>query len=538
MMQRAARRQAIWRKALVVVLLLAFPALLCVAPANSPAEPLPTPTPTPRASATPTATSRDATPSPSETPEPVKPYNLTASPSDTNVEIHWRGNSRSYVVQVSADPAFSSPIAQTTKSETAFISGLSPATSYHARVAPSGAPDEVNTIDFTTTAVFTIPAPAPEQNGATLSELTVKWKAPEEGLSYQVELATDPAFTAVTRENTSAANVTFGALKGNTSYLLRLRGVADSQVVTDWSEPIEVATVAPVGLRVASYNILCANCRDGAHSWANRRKLVAKTIVDQDVDVVGLQEASYSSGSVKGKVAQFQDLANLLGSPYKLTEPKKSRKGGWGVRIIYNSERVKMLEHGVYLLPGPDKLRYLSWAIFEQLATGQRFFFSSTHLEPTNDKGGSTKYYNARKKQAQVVVQQIAANNPDKLPVIAVGDYNSTKFDKPTNAPYDIMQAAGYLDPLGNAYKSRAQTDGDFVEKRINTEYSSYNSFERHARKVSGGVNGSNPDYIFVSEMRVSEYETVVNLNKNGDWIGTIPSDHCMIRATVWLPED
>ena len=43
-------------------------------------------------------------------------------------------------------------------------------------------------------------------------------------------------------------------------------------------------------------------------------------------------------------------------------------------------------------------------------------------------------------------------------------------------------------------------------------------------------------DYIFTTPMRVSEYEVVLRLNSAGRVTGPIPSDHNMLKATVWLP--
>jgi hypothetical protein len=43
-------------------------------------------------------------------------------------------------------------------------------------------------------------------------------------------------------------------------------------------------------------------------------------------------------------------------------------------------------------------------------------------------------------------------------------------------------------------------------------------------------------DYIFVSPMEVKQWEVVARLDKSGRFIGTIPSDHNMLRATVVLP--
>ena len=117
-----------------------------------------------------------------------------------------------------------------------------------------------------------------------------------------------------------------------------------------------------------------------------------------------------------------------------------------------------------------------------------------------------------------------------------VGDFNSYKWLAPSNGPYDVLLGAGFVDPLGNAYKSTTTAPGATVEKRINTSLSSYNNFERKVRSFPNNINGTYIDYILTTPMRVSEWETVVNMDGNGNFIGVIPSDHNLIRATLWLP--
>lgn len=299
---------------------------------------------------------------------------------------------------------------------------------------------------------------------------------------------------------------------------------------------------------MGSYNIQCANCRD----WQPRRQGVAGTIVDARLDVVGLQEASHAQLKGSGRT-QFEDLARLLApAGYRLTNLNRfncrnsdtmkncrtlARGASGAVRIAYNTATVRLIRQGsrqLADLPGIGRDRYVAWAVFEHKINGKRFLFTSTHLEPRNDTGGSQVFYRIRKAQAQNVAGVIAGQRRG-LPAIAVGDYNSTKWDTPSNAPYDVMRAAGFVDPLGNAYRSTSRTAGGTVEKRINTEYSSYNNLQRDGRRTSG-VNGSNPDYIFVTPMRVLDYETVVDVDAAGRLTGVLPSDHNLIRATVLLP--
>ncbi|MGI3780297.1 MAG: hypothetical protein ACRYG2_05920, partial [Janthinobacterium lividum] len=193
--------------------------------------------------------------------------------------------------------------------------------------------------------------------------------------------------------------------------------------------------------------------------------------------------------------------------------------------------RVELVAQGSLLLPVPKGKgdNYMTWAELRQVSTGRRFMFSNLHVV------GNDEDYQIKREQAEGALAELKAHNPDGLPMIAVGDWNSSRFEKPSNLPYDVYVKAGFVDPLGGRYKTH-KPKGATVEHRINTWLNSSNS--SWARKPPGHkswVNGSYIDYILTTKMRVSEWETVAKLKK-GKLVGTIPSDHDMVRATVWLP--
>jgi hypothetical protein len=96
---------------------------------------------------------------------------------------------------------------------------------------------------------------------------------------------------------------------------------------------------------------------------------------------------------------------------------------------------------------------------------------------------------------------------------------------------------AGYIDPLGGAWRTTSTAPGALVKHRIRTWANSFNGFDRTVTRRDGWINGSYIDYIMVSKgISVPEWETVVKLDKDGNLDGIIPSDHNMIRATVVLP--
>ncbi len=470
-------------------------------------------------------------------PLPV-PSQVKIGPRSDLAVITWTSpDATGWLIEVSPDYAFRNARRITATSTIAVVTDLKPATTYFARVRTvyrDSYSDPSGPVWFTTEPTpYPAAPPALEVEADTTTSVVARWPEVAVAAAYEIQYGAEPTLSSVETVTTEQPEKRLTKLERATTYYIRVRATdAEGQAVSEWSAIAEVTTPDQLPLRVASWNVLCANCSKGKASWAKRRSAVVATIKAQDPDVLGVQEAS--QGRIAGGGSQYMDLVNRLGGPYRITDAQ--RGASLAVRIIYNSDRVDLLEKGSAFLPKGKSRRAATWAIFQQKTTGERFFFLSTHFEPTNDKKGSRTNYNTRRRQANAVVDLIRRNNPDELPVIAVGDYNSTKWEKPSNGPYDIMQSAGYLDPLGNGYRTRGTAPGAFVEKRINTSYASYNMYTRKARNFPGQLTGSNPDYIFVTPMRVSEYETVVNVDSSGRWIGTIPSDHNMIRATVWLP--
>ncbi len=387
--------------------------------------------------------------------------------------------------------------------------------------------------------------------------VSLKWASRGKGLRYRVALSTSKSFSGASYYYINGTSTTVTNLIDGAAYYARVRVVSktinailgDESASIQFSTPGLPVTPGPATVTVASYNVGSKSDTKGG-TWATRRSAVVSTILSQRPDVIGLQEAS--QGKLGGKdLSQAEDLVNRLGKPYALantaryncanpTSPHKCAAQYQGAansqKIAYNAQTLTLLQQGSKKTSSSKtkmtEQRYVEWAIFRHKETGKQFFFANVHLDP----GKTSKVVAMQKKQLQQILDVINAKNPTQLPTYVVGDFNSHKWIDPANAPYDLMVRAGYVDPLGNTHKSTKEAPGAIVEKRINTEYSSINSWQRVAPKKSEWVNGIYIDYIWTSKgIEVPEWETVVKVDKSGKFIGQIPSDHNMLRATTVL---
>ena len=459
------------------------------------------------------------------------PSNIAVSTRATVAVVSWsapREVPRFRVQVTTADAAL--VLSQEASGSLAVVTGLRPGVDYLAQVTPldsdgtAGTPSQP--VKFLTS--FAASAPVVSLDSPTSSSVEVSWDGSDKD-RYEVAwfLAGETSGRPLGTTRTKGTSFTIGQLSPDKSYAVRVRLLdAQSKPVSDWSEPATVTVRAVRPLVVATFNIKCANC-SGGQSWASRRGAVAATILGQSPDVVGLQEAS--QGKMKGRsISQVQDLLNALGGTYRVLKGPAPRSA---VSILYNPKRIKVNQSGLTTLPRTSGMhinRYVMWAELTQVATGKAFFFSSTHLEPQLSAS-------IRVRQAQAVVANVRAHNRKGLPSIVVGDFNSHKWTAGGNRPRNVMLGAGYVDPLGNSDRSMGSTPNATVERRIRTNFSSYNDYQRRPDRFPY-INGTYLDYIFTTPMRVSEWETVVRIDSSGRFIGTIPSDHNLCRATVWLP--
>lgn len=313
-------------------------------------------------------------------------------------------------------------------------------------------------------------------------------------------------------------------------------------------------------LRVGSFNVSGVtfdHLASGDQSvWKERRGKVASQILGEKLDAVGLQEANpssvYKDRLVNG-ANQFMDLKNAIseqGGHYALTNEYpyncvratssvncvyQDRGAALDNRILYNTDTSSLVKQGSmrYTTQTAGKYeRYLVWAVLKNNLSGKQFLFTNTHLDP----------YSSTTRVAQWK-QSISKTNSIKgsLPVIAVGDYNTSKFTNYAKQMLPAMKSAGYGDVLNQEYAVNPVR----VPRAETTTMAYVNSFNAYRRDATPycycsrkDKAGNNIDWVFASNnLPVKNWKVVMDIDTITMQLrGVIPSDHSLVRAVLTLP--
>lgn len=177
-------------------------------------------------------------------------------------------------------------------------------------------------------------------------------------------------------------------------------------------------------LKVISYNIRNGEAKDGTNSWQYRYPASAMMIMDQKPDIFGVQEAY---GYQMKYMDEYCDGYKSVG-----VGREDGKKKGEVMGIFWNTKTVKLLKWGTYWLSDtPDKpsmgwdaacKRTATWALMKSKKNGKKFYYVNTHLDHVG--------WEARKKGLKLIVDQIAAMNPEGYPMVLTGDFNMN-IDRP-----------------------------------------------------------------------------------------------------------
>lgn len=249
-------------------------------------------------------------------------------------------------------------------------------------------------------------------------------------------------------------------------------------------------------VKVISYNIRFANKKDGANIWQNRAKASPAMIKDYVPDVFGVQEAlAVQLEYLDGKLPQYSFVG---------VGREDGKKKGETMAIFYNTRKVRLLDWGTYWLSEtPEKpsrgwdadcKRTATWTLMEMKGSGKKFFYVNTHLDHRGDM--------AQQKGLELILERIAAMNPEGIPMILTGDFNVEP---------DAPVLYGLNAKMTDARRSALKTDSR----------ATFNAWGKSASII---------DYIYHSGFsECAEFETIVRQYKDVLYI----SDHYPIVSRL-----
>ncbi len=136
-------------------------------------------------------------------------------------------------------------------------------------------------------------------------------------------------------------------------------------------------------IKAMSFNVRYDNPKDGIQNWHNRKENIVRMIHFYDTDIMGLQEV------LVHQLKYLED--NLEQYNYVGVGREDGKEKGEFAPIFYRKARFKLLNSGTFWLSEtPEKVskgwdagleRIVTWAVFEEKASGKEFIFMNTHFD-------------------------------------------------------------------------------------------------------------------------------------------------------------
>jgi len=325
------------------------------------------------------------------------------------------------------------------------------------------------------------------------------WRQPANTEAYDVLIARDRRFTdLVLSARTTDATPSFVTeeLAPTSVYFVKVRPV-NRGAEGRFTKPVRVKTrTQAVSFRVAGWNVCSEKCND----YSSRAPRAAAVLAEEDVDVFALQEAG-------GERVGATTRAVFSGGP---REYAAAPGGGNSVYLFYRPALFTPVDGGnVPVGYG----RTMAWAKLRLKETGQDLFVVSVHLLTGKDEADGK-----RRDEAETLLTTMRSVNPEGLPVVYAGDFNSG-VHRGKDSPGTLMDAAGLVD-------ARFAT-----ENRQNERYNSGHSWSPGYLPASG----AHVDHVWVSpDFRVDSWKQIVRLS-DSRYATPMLSDHNAISALLSL---
>lgn len=237
-------------------------------------------------------------------------------------------------------------------------------------------------------------------------------------------------------------------------------------------------------LRAMTFNIRYDNPGDGPNQWRFRRDGLAELIRDQNVDILGCQEA------LRNQIADLEE--RLPGYAWYGVGRDDGRERGEFVPIFYRKDRFDVLEKSSFWLSeSPDQPGSRSWDAalprvttymrLRDKETGAVWSVFNTHFD---HRGRLARVESAR------LLREKVSEVPKSDRVLLLGDFNC----QPSDRPYQVLTAESEESRRLSDARTASQTDPRGPD-------STWNGFTMI-------IPGRRIDFIFVSgNVRVLSHE-------------------------------
>jgi len=249
-------------------------------------------------------------------------------------------------------------------------------------------------------------------------------------------------------------------------------------------------------INIMTYNIRLDTETDGINMWDNRKEGIVSLIKEEDVDILGIQEALPD---------QIDYLSNQLKDYNYIGEGRNGGNSGEYSAIYFKSEKISLEEEETFWLSETPGVPSIGWdAAINRIVTLGVFYIKNSKKElivynTHFDHIGKI----AREKSAIMILNHITKNNYQDKSLIVMGDLNANTDEPPIKVLSEKLEDSFKIIPLKDS---------------IGT----FNGFD---------INSKLPDridYIFTKNIKIIDYRHIDKKLPNGLW----PSDHLPILVT------
>ena len=249
-------------------------------------------------------------------------------------------------------------------------------------------------------------------------------------------------------------------------------------------------------INIMTYNIRLDTETDGINMWDNRKEGIVSLIKEEDVDILGIQEALPD---------QIDYLSNQLKNYNYIGEGRNGGNSGEYSAIYFKSEKISLKEEETFWLSETPRVPSIGWdAAINRIVTLGVFYIRNSKKElivynTHFDHIGKV----AREKSAIMILNHITKNNYLDKSLVVMGDLNANTDEPPIKLLSEKLEDSFKMIPLKDS---------------IGT----FNGFDINS-KLSDRI-----DYVFTKNIKIIDYRHIDKKLPNGLW----PSDHLPILVT------